>query len=573
MPIRLLPPDVADKIAAGEVIERPVSVAKELLENAIDAGAREIQIAIAQGGRRLVQVVDDGCGIASGEVALAFSRHATSKLTSADDLYTVRTLGFRGEALASIGAVSHLTLTTRTADEEVGVTIRMEGGVLGSPAPQARPPGTTVQVENLFYNTPARIKFLRADTTEAGHIARLVSSYALAYPEVRFSLENNGRSVLRTAGTGSLFDALVAILGLDVAEQMIEVDASPAGSGAPRVWGYISAPAVQRSNRADILFFVNRRWVQDNSLTFAVSEAYQTLLPQRRYPAVVLNIEMPPEDVDVNIHPTKREVRFRQGREVFSAVQRAVRTALLAQRPFPVETEDAEAWTRRQALRTLGQQALEIYRPADQPPVPLGPRPPEENAPVERLPMLRAIGQIAQTYILAEGPGGLYIIDQHAAHERIRYEALHEARESATVASQELLEPLVLAFSPAQATLLEEHCDALTPLGFDLEPFGGGSLLVRRVPSSLLAGDVAAALGELVEVMEAGQESFSWEERALITLACHTAVRAGQTLSIEEMRDLIRQLERAQVPHTCPHGRPIMIHLSQEDLARQFLRT
>lgn len=573
MPILLLPPEVADKIAAGEVIERPVSVAKELLENAIDAGADDIQVAITQGGRRLVQVVDNGCGIPPDEVPLAFSRHATSKLTSAEELFRVRTLGFRGEALASIGAVSHLTLATRAAEEEVGVAIRMEGGVLGRPEPLARPPGTTVQVENLFFNTPARLKFLRADTTESGHIARLTSSYALAYPEVRFALQNNGRDVLRTGGTGSLFDALVAILGLDVAEQMVEVDATPTDADAIRVWGYISTPAVHRSNRSDILFFVNRRWVQDNSLTYAVSEAYQTLLPVRRYPAVVLNIEMPPEDVDVNIHPTKREVRFRQARAVFSAVQRAVRNALLAQRPFPVEPEDAEAWSRRETLRNLGQQALEVYRTADLPPTTLGPRPPEEEAPAERLPMLRAIGQIAQTYILAEGPGGLYIIDQHAAHERIRYEELHAERQQAASASQEMLEPLVLAFTPAQAALLEEHLDGLEAFGFGLEPFGGSSLLVRRVPASLLHGDVAAALGELVEAMQDGEESTSWEEQALITLSCHTAVRAGQTLSLDEMRDLIRQLERATVPHTCPHGRPIMIHLSQDELERQFLRT
>ena len=580
MPIRLLSPDVADKIAAGEVIERPVSVAKELLENAIDAGADEIQVLVAQGGRRLVQVVDNGCGIPAAEVALAFARHATSKLSSADDLYCVRTLGFRGEALASIGAVSRLTLATRARGEDLGTVIRMEGGTLGKAEAQGRPIGTSVEVENLFFNTPARLKFLRADTTESGHIARLTSCYALAYPEIRFSLQNNGREVLRTTGTGELYGALIAIYGLDVSEGMLPIEAASSDGQPLRVRGYISAPAVQRSSRADVLFFINRRWVQDSALTYAASEAYRTLLPQRRYPLVVLNVDMPPEDVDVNIHPTKREVRFRHSREVFAMVQRSVRTTLLAQRPIPAHSADAEVWERRQTLRTLGQQvwqdsqrALDLYRTTD-PLEGVGTLAPRDEAQPthERLPMLRPIGQIAQTYVLAEGPGGLYIIDQHAAHERIRYEELLAARARNAPDGQELLEPLALDLTPEQATLFEGHLEALRPFGFDLQPFGGSTFLVRRVPVSLREGDVAAALSEIVEAMLDGDQDASWEEQALITLSCHTAVRAGQTLSLDEMRDLVRRLERASVPHSCPHGRPIMIHLSQEELGRQFLR-
>ncbi len=582
MPIRLLPPDVADKIAAGEVIERPVSVAKELLENAIDSGASEIQVLVAHGGRRLVHVGDNGCGIPSAEVVLAFARHATSKLSSADDLFSVRTLGFRGEALASIGAVSRLTLSTRARGEELGTLIRMEGGVLGPAEAQGRPSGTSVDVENLFFNTPARLKFLRADTTESGHIARLVASYALAYPEIAFSLQSNGREVLRTTGSGSLYDALLAIYGLDVAEGMLAIDTSSLDGEPLRVHGYVSAPEVQRSNRSDILFYINRRWVQDNALTYAASEAYQTLLPQRRYPLVVLNVDMPPEDVDVNIHPTKREVRFRHSREVFGMVQRAVRANLLAQRPVPLRTSDDASWERRQTLRSLGktswqdsQRALDLYRTADaiSGGADLGPSAGGAATPAERLPMLRPIGQIAQTYILAEGPGGLYIIDQHAAHERIRYEQLSADRARGAASGQELLEPLALDLSPEQATLLEEHLDALRLYGFDVQPFGGSTFLVRRVPTTLRANDVAAALGEIVAAMLDGGAGASWEEQSLITLSCHTAVRAGQTLSLDEMRDLVRQLERAAVPHTCPHGRPIMIHLSRDELERQFLRT
>ncbi len=584
MPIRVLPPDVADKIAAGEVIERPVSVAKELMENAIDAGADDIRVEIVQGGRRLIQVSDNGCGIPSAEVELAFARHATSKLTSAEDLYRVRTLGFRGEALASIAAVSRLTLATRTTDEEAGTVIRLEGGVMLGRGRQGRPVGTMVQVENLFYNTPARLKFLRSDPTEAGHIARLASSYALAYPEKRFSLQNNDRLVLRTTGNGSLIEAIVALYGLDVAEQMIELPRVEAPEGSVQVWGHISKPALHRADRQDLIFFVNRRWIQDNSLAYAATEAYRTLLPAGRHPLVVLNIALPPEEVDVNIHPTKREVRFRRAREVFSAVQKVVRTTLMAERPVPLVAPTMAAtpsWgqrpsypERRPFSAEQSRLALEVQRTEERLPLQREPAGPltAQPGPAERLPMLRVLGQIAQTYIIAEGPGGMYLIDQHAAHERIRYEELVAQRAQAGVTSQELLDPVPVELSPQQATLLEAHLEVLGTYGFEIIPFGGTTFLVKRVPASLIGQEVAAAIVEMVEAAQGEGGGYSWEEGALITLSCHTAVRAGQTLSQEEMRDLIRQLERAALPHSCPHGRPTIIHLSQAQLEKEFGR-
>ena len=587
MPIHLLPPEVADKIAAGEVIERPVSVAKELMENAIDAGADDIRIEVVQGGRRLIRVSDDGCGIPAGEVELAFARHATSKLSTADDLYRVQTLGFRGEALASIAAVSRLTLTTRTADEETGSLVRVEGGAIVHREPLGRPVGTTVLVENLFYNTPARLKFLRADTTEAGHIARLASSYALAYPERRITLQNNDRLVLRTTGTGALLDAIIAIYGLDVAERTIVVPPSDGASGI-RVWGIIGAPSVHRPNRQDIVLFVNRRWVQDTSLNVAASDAYRTLLPSGRYPLVILNIELPPEDVDVNIHPTKREVRFRHARDVFSAVQRAVRTTLMAHNPIPVsgpEYQGAGApgeWQRREALADLrrptteqSRLAMDLYRHGDARGdgsfiVPQNEADSEASA--QRLPMLRVLGQVAQTYIIAEGPGGMYLIDQHAAHERIRYEELRAQRDRQGIVTQELLDPLPIELSPQQATLLEPQAATLAAFGLEVAPFGANTFLIKRVPAGLADGDIVGAVMELLDAAASGGEGFSWEDQILITLSCHTAVRAGRTLSLEEQRDLIRQLERAALPHTCPHGRPTMIHLSQAQLEKEFGR-
>ncbi|MHB1295851.1 MAG: DNA mismatch repair endonuclease MutL [Anaerolineae bacterium] len=581
MPIHVLPPDVAAKIAAGEVIERPVSVAKELMENAIDAGANDIRVEILQGGRRLVRVTDDGCGIASQEVELAFARHATSKLTSVEDLYHVATLGFRGEALASIAAVSRLTLSTRAADEEVGTLLRIEGGEVVGREAIGRPAGTDIQVENLFYNTPARLKFLRADTTESAHVARLAASYGLAYPERRITFQNNGRLVVRTTGTGSLYDALVAVYGLDVAEQMVEITPTDP-EAAVQVSGYVSAPALQRANRQDMTFFVNRRWIQDNALAYAVTEAYHTLLPAGRHPLVVLNITLSPEEVDVNIHPTKREVRFRQGRELFAAIQKAVRTALMARHMIPAAVMPpgpTAAWERRQELASLGTSPaqgrfpMEVYRTAPDAAPPAGPGPiaalPSSG---ERLPMLRVLGQVAQTYIIAEGPGGVYLIDQHAAHERIRFEELTDQHAAAQVVAQELLDPLTIEMSPQQATLLEAHVDDLAHYGFDITPFGGATFMVRRTPAGLPPQHVAEALGELVDALLRGGESASWDESMRITLACHTAVRAGQTLSQEEMRDLVRQLERAHMPHTCPHGRPTIIHLSKVQLEKEFGR-
>lgn len=577
MPIHLLASEVAAKIAAGEVIERPASVAKELLENAIDAGADDIRVEIAQGGRSLVRISDNGCGIPAAEVELAFARHATSKLTSADDLYRVRTLGFRGEALASIASVSRLTLTTRAADESIGTQVRYEGGELLRREPFGRSGGTTIQVENLFYNTPARLKFLRSDPTEAGHIARLVTSYALAFPTIRFILEHNGRQVLRTLGTGQLHDCLIALFGLDVAEQMLALNAAAPEIGVT-LDGYISSPALHRANRTDLILFVNSRWVQDSTLAFGICEGYRTLLPNGRYPMAIIKINLPPEEVDVNIHPTKREVRFRRGRELMGALQRAVRSQLMALHPVPAvnsSLESNEQWQRRQALLnagsytpTLGLNAAltgatnKSLLPQWQNPEPAS----------ERLPMLRVVGQIAQTYIIAEGPGGLYLIDQHAAAERIRFEELRTQQQQNGIAAQDLLDPLPLEFSPQQALLLEAHLSELPLFGLELIPFGGQTFLVKRIPVGLNSNEVRAALVEMLDTAQNQAQGFSWEEQALITLACHTAVRAGQSLALEEMRELVRRLEGSQLPHSCPHGRPTMVHMSRAQLDKEFAR-
>jgi len=580
MPIRVLSEEVASKIAAGEVVERPASVVKELVENSIDARAGEIKVEVRQGGRRLMRVIDDGIGIPADEVELAFARHSTSKIASVDDLASIRTLGFRGEALASIAAVSQLTIATRTAEEDVGTLLRLEGGKVAQRQKKGCPQGTVVTVENLFYNVPARLKFLRTEATERKHIDGLVYCYGMAYPHLRFSLLNDGRLTFQSLGTGELYDVLIKVYGLEVAQQMLEVrssetdDLKPGTSNLELVdtYGYISPPSLHRANRDYLTFFVNGRWVQDRMLSYAVSEAYHTLLPTGRYPIVVLRLDLDPSQVDINVHPTKSEIRFLDSNAVFATVQKAVRRTLVDQAPVPGMMGRPLQWSateieRRRKLVEVGTQtqlALEAQRTAgiEAPSAFEFPEP-------AKLPPLRVLGQVAQTYIIAEGPEGLYLIDQHAAHERVLYERLVAERAKRAVTSQALLEPLTIEL-PSVAG--EESLKLLNQLGFDIEPFGGETVLVRAVPVMLAKGDIAQAIVEIVDGLIEGGTVEAREEQALISLICHSAVRAGQTLSSEEMRDLVRQLEQTAMPRTCPHGRPTMIHLSAEQLAREFGR-
>jgi DNA mismatch repair protein MutL len=603
MPIQVLPPDVAAQIAAGEVIERPASVVKELIENAIDAGASEIKVEVRDGGKRLVRVVDNGCGIPAAEVEMAFERHATSKLRSVDDLFAIRSLGFRGEALPSIAAVAQVTLVSRTADEPAGALIRLEGGRVMRRDRRGAPPGTVVTVENLFYNTPARLKFLKTDATEAGHIHDLVTRYAMAFPALRFQLVSDGRLIFQSLGTGYLLDVLIKVYGLEVARQLLEVQGSRfqvEGSDGPQpltcnlqlatavaVSGYVSPPSVSRGSRKDMTFLVNHRWVQDRALGVAVVEAYRNLLMVGRHPLAVLNLELDPALVDVNVHPAKAEVRFRDPNAVFSAVQKAVRRAVVDQAPVPSLGLGGAGtgWPRPPHLAIPGrpvpadtQLALELHRPSPPPPLPGGeggPPPPGGQPPAAgRLPILRVIGQLGQTYILAEGPEGLYLIDQHAAHERVLYEQLQAGRARSQPASQALLEPVLVELAPDQEAVLSDQGETLTGLGFAVEPFGNGVVLLRAVPSILRAVDLRQVLLAILdEAAEGGEPLAKDREARLIASVCRqAAIKAGQTLSQAEMQELVRQLEASSAPRTCPHGRPTMIHLSATMLEREFGR-
>jgi len=586
MPIRLLSSEVSSQIAAGEVVERPASVVKELAENSLDAGAKNISISIADAGRTLIEVADDGHGIASEELELAASRHATSKLVLSDDLFHIRTLGFRGEALASIGSVSHMTITSRVESAKEGARLRVNGGISEKVEKVGAPVGTVVRVENLFYNVPARLKFLKTDVTERRAIDSLVTRYALAYPHVRFKIMDGKQVTLQTAGDGDRRAILAALYGVDVAKQMLEVMASEDGLALS---GFISPVSLTRSNRREITFFINGRWVQEFSLNSALLQAYHTLLMVGRYPLTALFLEMAPEDVDVNVHPTKAEVRFRAQDKVFSFVQRSVRKALLAYTPVP--TVSPQLWGARSVPsepRTVGidwsighdeQLSVgsdELRGASYQSPV-TG----EQSSQVEGqrsfstgVPLLRLIGQIGATYLVAEGPDGLYLVDQHAAHERVLFEKLMAQRENKNIPSQALLAPEVVTLPPHSAKTLTEQLPFLNKFGFEVEEFGTNTFQVRSMPVLFSGGDPAAALRSLVEDFEEDESPLQAEVEARIAgrVCKRLAVKGGQVLTSDEQRSLLNDLEACQSPRTCPHGRPTMIHLSVDALERQFGR-
>jgi DNA mismatch repair protein MutL len=603
MPIRLLSPEVASQIAAGEVIERPASVVKELLENSLDACAGVVSITIEQAGRQLIEVTDDGQGIPSSELELAVSRHATSKLVRSDDLFSISTLGFRGEALSSIGSVSRMTITSRVEDEKEGARIKVEGGTSGNLTKVGTTVGTTVRVEDLFHNVPARLKFLKTDVTERRAIDSLVTRYALAYPDKRFKLSEGKNITLQTAGDGDRRAILAALYGVDVAKQMLEVMAEEDGY---RLTGFISPTSLTRSNRREITFFINGRWVHEVSLNTALLQAYHTMLMVGRYPMTALFLEIDPQSVDVNVHPAKAEVRFRDQDKVFSFVQRSVRKALLAYSPVPHvasslwgstrtipaeersssvgldwaighgeaiesplqrERAEAEGFTDSNQLSVNSGQAIENRQSST--------LAPGANAGVvNRIPLMRLIGQIGGTYLVAEGPDGLYLIDQHAAHERVLFEKLMAQHGMRKVPSQALLSPEVVTVPPEAAKLLLEQLALLDHFGFDVEEFGPNTFQVRAMPTLFAGSDPAAALRALVEDFEEDETPLQNEvEVRLAARVCkRMAVKGGQALTIEEQRALLTDLEACDSPRTCPHGRPTMIHLSVDMLERQFGR-
>ncbi|MCH8817122.1 MAG: DNA mismatch repair endonuclease MutL [Chloroflexi bacterium] len=616
MRIRLLDEATAARIAAGEVIERPASVVKELVENALDADATRIDIEVDGGGSELIRVVDDGAGIPAGELDLAFQRFATSKVDATSDLLGIATLGFRGEALPSIASVSRVEASSRTPDRESGERIVLEFGERAESGETGMPAGTAVAVRGLFSNVPARRKFLRSPGAELGRIQGLVTSYALVHADVAFRLTADGRQRMSTPGGNDLRGAVAGTYGARVAEAMLEIpDATPLPDGAPpafAVSGLIGAPSVSRGNRGYMTLGINGRWVQSRRISYAVEQAYHGFLGERRFPVAVVLVRAPLNDVDVNVHPAKTEVRFLREDLVFSEVQRAVRSVLVAAAPvrsfrptssshsfaigsgpsggvaptnvpanapgsglsqnplWPSPSGDAATATAGTPAKPGPGTAVNAAGDAEAPET-LEPPGPTQR---ETLPVLRLIGQAQEMYLIAEGPDGVYLIDQHAAHERVRYEEIKKALDSGTPDAQQLLEPEPVSLDPRQEELLSDQGELIAGLGFVVEPFGPGTVLIRAIPRML--ADHTSAAGDafrgLLDEVASGGRPDAWRERMIATLACHSSVRAGMRLSDEEGRALVRRLELAEQPHTCPHGRPTMIHMSQPDLERGFAR-
>jgi DNA mismatch repair protein MutL len=555
MPIKILAPEVISKIAAGEVIERPASVVKELVENALDAGATQIAIEAQGGGVELIKVSDNGAGIPAADVELAFHRYATSKISNLDDLEKISSLGFRGEALPSIAAVAEVEIATQTFSEPVGTCLHLRKGEIIRRESRARPQGTTVTVHRLFRYFPARLKFLKSTNTENSHIAHLVSQYALAFPEVKFSLALDKHPSLQTTGNGDLREVMSQIYGYEVAQRMLKVEQR---DSLAKVSGLISPPSLVRSNRNHLSFFVNRRWVRSTLLTRAVEEAYHGLLMDGQYPIAVVNLFLPPQEVDVNVHPAKAQVKFSHEQTVFASVNKAIEETLartsIATAKTPPFSPSPGQWERPRMIMDNEP----VFAVA--------------QLPTMELPLLRVLGQLANTYIIAEGPDGLYLIDQHAAHERILYDRIAAQRAQKAIEVQGLLQPLAIELSPREEEILKARQELLAQFGFAVEPFGNRTYLIRAIPALVANADVIDMIGVLLDDLARKDSPTPWEEKITQSLACHGAIRAGQQLSHEEMRELIEDLEQTRQPRSCPHGRPTMIHLSAHQLEKEFGR-
>jgi DNA mismatch repair protein MutL len=667
--IHVLPEHVANKIAAGEVVERPASVAKELLENALDAGATRIKINVEAGGKKLIQITDNGCGMVRDDAMLAFERHATSKIKDAEDLLSVATLGFRGEALPSIASVSRLHLETRDAGAASGTILEINGGKMARVEEAGLPEGTSITVRDLFFNTPARKKFLKAESTELSHIASLVTHYALAHPEKHFELHSAANAMLVAPPVAGYSERVYQVFGKETLDQLIAVAAvqslervglpqpppwrrkeeenedsgQAADPGEMRLHGFVSKPEIQKLNRNSIFIFVNGRLIRDRLVQHALTEAYRNIIPPTVYPVVLLFLELPPGEVDVNVHPSKTEVRFRQSSVMHDFVRDTVRAALMKARPAPQFTTEIHAhatassgltpgareWEPPSDLNSAsGAQAHGSYQPAGGFALQASVPPPvsarfqfeggiavEANAaiPVARglenrfpnttletipdngcapaldapenahdeestlaaLSTLRPLGQIRNSFILAVNEDGLWIVDQHVAHERVLFERILKQRAAQRVESQRLLMPIVLELSPAQQAIFAEIADELQHNGFEAEPFGARSVAVKVAPAGVDAAAVEHMLHELLDQISREEQSLNLEKirsRIAASIACHAAIKVNMPLEQNKMDWLLAELAKTDHPMSCPHGRPVVLRYSVKDIQKAFKR-
>ncbi len=593
--IRVLADHVANQIAAGEVVERPASVAKELVENSIDAGATRITIEIEAGGRRLLKISDDGEGMVRDDAVLAFERHATSKIRASEDLAAIGTLGFRGEALASIASVAKVELTTSTEGAASATRVTIDGGRMRDVKDAAHPRGTTIAVRDLFFNVPARRKFLRAEATETFHLTNLVTHYALAHPEIAFTFVNNGREVVRAAPAKDLRERAYQIFGGDFLENLLEVNG---GHGdVARVTGFVSAPRDRRTSRDSQYLFVNRRFVRDRMIGRSLSEGYRSILPHGVYPAALLFIETPLDEVDVNVHPAKTEVRFRRQAAVADAVREAVKNALasaaysrpeerampaFASAPFVSQPQPRIEYqyqppTGDEIARDVAAMIQEKPSVVQSvvPPVPSAEKFTREVEPEKLSSNIRPLGQLDESFIIATDEQGLLLIDQHVAHERVlfdKYRALEAARQTD---SQQLLVPETFDLTPAQTAVFDNLAPELENYGFELMRLSGRTVAIKATPADLPAGEARNMLSELLDTVDAENKDSAREtlrDEIAASLACHAAIKVNMPLAPEKMRWLIDRLLQTSSPTTCPHGRPVILRLTRRDILKGFHR-
>ncbi len=617
--IRILPEQITNKIAAGEVVERPASVVKELVENALDAGGSDITVEIESGGKRLIRVTDDGHGMSREDALLSLERHATSKISTDGDLFTLTSLGFRGEALPSIASISRLTLATRVEESIEGTEIYVEGGRVREVKSCGMARGTVITVRNIFFNTPARLKFLRSGDTEGGHVGEFLNRLALSRPEVRFTFISDGK-VSFTLGKGGLKARAAALLGAKIAEGLYPVEFR---EGECTVSGLAGRPEANRSTPGLVYTYINGRFIRDRVVQHAVLQAYRTLLERGRYPVVALFIRLPPSEVDVNVHPTKHEVRFRNQGEVHDIIQRGVESVLRGTPwvqkgfevqgsgfkvqglgsggkgemgdgalPAPPAAELSVSEARRQSVR----ESLAAYRPPQEPSPSFNFPPASRVAPPElptALPppesppaagaggvpgffsTLTVIGQFHASYLLCQEGENLLLIDQHAAHERVAFERLRSQLRSGKVASQGLLFPETVEFTFGEAAAIREHREELERLGFDLEPFGGATWLLKEIPCLLSGGESVPTLRDILEELRGVGRSRAFSdvaEETLTTIACHSVVRGKRILSRPEIAALFAQMDEAGFAANCPHGRPVYKSLSLGEIEKMFKR-
>lgn len=605
MKIRVLPDDIANRIAAGEVVERPASVVKELMENSLDAGARKIAIDVEEGGRKLIRVTDDGEGMIPEDAAACFGRHATSKLYQPDDLFSIKTLGFRGEALPSIASVSRLTLETQ-AEGSIGTAIEIAGGRLLSQREQAFPRGTQITVEDLFFNVPARRKFLRSESYELSQITTFCTHYALAFPEIHFLLKSGGFEIVSAPATATFRDRLFQIFGRDLLDQLVEHEKSFGRSGV-KVHLFTSRPHVQKYNRNSMFFFINRRLVRDKIILHAISEAYRNILPSGTFPVVIMFVTIPYEDVDVNVHPAKTEVRFKHQSFVHDAIRDSILSGLTQDKTIvPMESEASPAspfaapepqprvpdsWSSSDPIARTPFTLAPGMREAVPEPVALGlnfnvsQKPADgcgEALDVPAYPEfdrvkseVRPLGQLRDSFIVATDSSGLIVIDQHVAHERVLFEIYLRQKLAGKLDMQRLLMPIIVQLPPRQLVILDNIVPELARNGFEVEPFGPKTIAIKTAPAILKPAAVEKLLVELLDGLERETQVVNIEalkKKIAATVSCHAAIKINTPLDDTKMRWLVAELMKTDVPTVCPHGRPIILRYDLREIQKAFKR-